>query len=410
MNDVRDELKAYLDGELPEGRAAEIAKAIEADPLLQQEAQMLRDIGEGIREIAAAPPAMGFERTLTAVSRRRPWFTRWPTMVAAASFAVVAIAFSGPLMSSARFAPSSESAQVTASPMMPSAGAAEPDFEAKGRVGGGTTGGGTGGGGAPASAGEFADMATAPSDQKSEARPMPAPGASPASPEPNQVPVGERLVIKSGELTLRVDDALASQQQAIRVAKGLGGFVASSNGSTYERGLPSASLTLRVPSRHFETAMEQLASVEGGAEIVSRSSTGDDVTAQVADVEARLRVLRGEEEQYLAILKETRKIGDVLAVKERLSQVRQQIESYDAQRKVMRDQASLSTINATFLQRPAVGTPEGPKNWAGDAWAKAVNGLQAVGTALAQAGIFLFVFAPIWLPVVLIGWWLVRRR
>ena len=132
MNDVRDELKAYLDGELPEGRAAEIAKAIEADPLLQQEAQMLRDIGEGIREIAAAPPAMGFERALSAVTRRRrPWFTRWPALVAAASIAVVAIAISGPLMPQARLGAAAETS-VASSPMMPSDNADEPEFMAKG--------------------------------------------------------------------------------------------------------------------------------------------------------------------------------------------------------------------------------------------------------------------------------------
>lgn len=398
MNDVRDELKAYLDGELPEGRAAEIAKAIEADPLLQQEALMLRAIGEGIREIAAAPPAMGFERALTAVSRRRrPWFTRWPAMAAAASIAVVAIAISGPLMNQARLSVATEAAPA-ASPMMPSASPGD-EFMAKGQFGGGTTGGTTGGGGA----------ASAEDKEMAPAEAMPRTAAPSASAQANQIPVGERMVIKNGELTLRVDDALAAQQQAVRIAKGLGGFVESSSGSSYERGLPSASVTMRIPSKQFENALEQLAAVEGHAEIVSRSSTGDDVTAQVADIEARLKVLRGEEEQYLAILKETRKIGDVLAVKERLSQVRQEIESYDAQRKVMRDQASLSTIHATFLQRQTVGTPEAPKNWAADAWAKAVNALTAVGTALAQAGIFLFVFAPIWLPVVLIGWWLARR-
>ena len=417
MNDVRDELKAYLDGELPEGRAAEIAKAIEADPLLQQEAQMLRAIGEGIREIAAAPPAMGFERTMMAVTRhRRPWFTRWPGYVAVGSLVVFASAsilfptFSQSkeaALEDALFASSTGVSGKDGVPQMPSANAGEPEFAAKSKM---ERGGRTDG---VVDLVPFDRDLTFTAGQPDE---TPTGGAesagtpAPASTQPNAVPAAERLVVKSGELTLRVDDALASQQQAIRVTKGLGGFVANSTNSTYERGLPSASLTLRVPSKQFETAMEQLAAIEGAAEIVSRSTTGEDVTAQVADVEARLKVLRGEEEQYLEILKATRKIGEVLAVKERLSQVRQEIESYDAQRKVMRDQAALSTIEATFLQRPSVGVPEGPKNWANDAWSRAVNALEAVGTALAKAGIFLFVFSPVWLPVVLIGWWLARRR
>ncbi len=88
---LRDDLKAYLDGELPPPRMAEMREAIERDPDLAREANLLRAIGEGIRSAAPQPAPAGLEETLAALNRgaRRPWWVlAAPMAVAAAGVAV----------------------------------------------------------------------------------------------------------------------------------------------------------------------------------------------------------------------------------------------------------------------------------------------------------------------------------
>ena len=47
--------------------------------------------------------------------------------------------------------------------------------------------------------------------------------------------------------------------------------------------------------------------------------------------------------------------------------------------------------------------------WFSDAWYGAVNGFTVVGRFLAQVVLYVLVWSPIWVPVVLVGLW-VRRR
>ncbi|MGV3616734.1 MAG: hypothetical protein ACO1SV_15510 [Fimbriimonas sp.] len=74
---LHDDLKAYLDGELPAERMAEMREAIDRDPMLAQEAEALSGISGAIKMAAAQPSSVGLEETLKALSRRerRPW---WP--------------------------------------------------------------------------------------------------------------------------------------------------------------------------------------------------------------------------------------------------------------------------------------------------------------------------------------------
>ena len=184
------------------------------------------------------------------------------------------------------------------------------------------------------------------------------------------------------------------------------GRVESSSKNNDEGTLATANLTLRVPVDTFQGAVNRLRNL---GRVTSDNLTGQDVTTQVVDVEARLKVLRAEEDQYVELLKATNKIGEVLSVRERLSQVRQEIESLDATRKSLRDQSAESTIHLALAERPKPDRPQQNENWAEDAWSAAVNGLSAAGRAIGKALVFLFVFSPIWLPIVMLAWWIARR-
>lgn len=387
MNDIREDIKAFLDGELSPERSKEVQAAIDADPTLREELDFMRNLGMEIKRLKPEPAIQGANAAMAAVRRsRRPLWLRLETYVAGA-LGLLLIAIFFPV-----FAQSKEAAKRSMSDSMASAGESTAT-PSRGR------------------AGKDKDFSTLPQDgfvgggggvQAPEEAEVPKTEAPP-SPAPTTM---RQLLIRTATLTVLVPKAQDALAASIRIATSHGGYSSGDNLSIHEGDLPVATVSLRVPVRSFEQVRAEILKL--GTMIENNSNT-DDVTAQVADVEARLKVMRAEEESYVTMLRAARKVGELLEIKERLSSVRQEIESLDAQRKVLRDQAAYSTINATFTQKEQIGDPAPPKDWTEDSWTSAINGLKAVGRFLGQSVIYLFVYAPIWAPIVLIGWWLSRR-
>lgn len=229
-------------------------------------------------------------------------------------------------------------------------------------------------------------------------------GASSAT---NTVPLeSERRVIQTGSLSLRVENLQAALEQAEAIANAHGGYVENQNDSGSQTQLPRGNMTLRVKSVHFGDAMNQLRAL---GEKLSESTNREDITRQYADIEGRLRALRAEEESYVTMLRAAKKVGELLEIKERLGSVRQELESYESQRRALANLSTLSTISLSLEQRVKPGQPEKGERWTEDTWSAAVNALTSAGRFLGRLVIFIFVFAPIWLPPVLLFWWLAKR-
>lgn len=383
MNDIREDLKAYLDGELETARAQEVEQALATDPALRQEAELMKAMSETLKAMVPDTPPTGAAKTLDRLRKRRWGLGQWVTMGGAIALAFVAINLVRPGGGAMVGADSAVFNEMSAGKVAEAPASTLPSTGDEGIDVSTLRGGGVGGGGG-------ADKA---------------PGRS-ASPAPIvDVPTLNPLLIRTANLWLKVTSASESLAQAEQIAKGNGGFTTSTNHSSTEGATPSATATLRVPVKTFESALGALRKL---GEVVQDQSNSDDVTTEVADIEARIKVMRAEEDSYVTMLRAARRVGELLEIKERLSSVRQQIESLDAQRKALRGQASYSTINVTFTERPKAGEPK-KENWSGDAWSNAVNGLMSVLRSLGQAAIFAFVYAPIWLPILFIGWLVARR-
>ncbi|MBL8061347.1 MAG: DUF4349 domain-containing protein [Chthonomonas sp.] len=219
--------------------------------------------------------------------------------------------------------------------------------------------------------------------------------------------VTQRQIIRRGELMLKVKDLREAQSQAVRYVNQVGGFVEAEQSSNLTLSVSETALTLRVPVAKFESAMETFS---GLGTPLSRSVSSEDITSQVVDMEARLRVMRAQEEVYLNLLKQSRSLKDSLEVQNRLMELRQEIESIDAQLKSQRELASLSTIVLT-LRTDVKPVPEDQnEGWAQESWTAATNSLGSVARQMGAQLIGFIVFAPIWLPFAILVWWLVRRN
>lgn len=169
----------------------------------------------------------------------------------------------------------------------------------------------------------------------------------------------DRKIIRNADLSLEVNDPNGTQQRIASIAESVGGFVitsetkqsdATSNGQSVE-----TSLVVRVPSSQFGVALDKIRAL--GSRIVQEKVSGQDVTEEFIDLEARIKTQKALEEQFLEIMKRAGKVSDALEVQTQIASVRSDIERLEGRKRFLESRTSLSTINATLrAPRPIVAS------------------------------------------------------
>lgn len=222
-----------------------------------------------------------------------------------------------------------------------------------------------------------------------------------------QQPASQRLVIKNASVSLQVENVADAEARVRARAEQLGGYVVSVQTSGSDAYLSSV-ITFRVPADRFE---EALTGVEGLArKVLSRSVSGDDVTEEFVDLEARLRNLEATRDRLLDLLAKATRVEDALQVNQALSDVQGEIEQIQGRMKYLRESAAFSTISADLQPVPPPPTIIEPDGWQPLRVAQeALAGLVEFGQGLASLAIVLLVWSPVWLTLLLAGRWGLRR-
>jgi len=182
-------------------------------------------------------------------------------------------------------------------------------------------------------------------------------------------------VIKTASVEIRVSKGRFQIQfsKANVLAESLGGFVSSSNVSETSGRIASGTLTIRVPAAKFQTAISRLKAL---GKVTAEEQSGQDVSREFVDLEARLRTARAQEAFYLKLLDQSKTIADLVQVQLQLGNLQLQIEQLQGQIQFLKDQADFSTITARIYE-PGSNKP-GPVKGLGRAWRQAVDAAQAV--------------------------------
>jgi len=164
----------------------------------------------------------------------------------------------------------------------------------------------------------------------------------------------ERKIIRNAALTVEVTSPGDSQHKIVSIAESHQGFVVTSEATqraSEDRTKPEMTVTLsvRVPAAQFNQVMDEIRAV--GARVIQEKVTGQDVTEEFMDLEARIKNQKALELQFLEIMKRAGKVDDALSVQRQLAEVRTEIEKLEGRRRFLENQSSLSTINVT-LQPP----------------------------------------------------------
>jgi hypothetical protein len=215
------------------------------------------------------------------------------------------------------------------------------------------------------------------------------------------------MVIRNAYIQLVVEDVNQVLERVAGLAQDLGGYVLSSE-SQEQGDSRVGKASIRVPSDRMDEALKTLRglAVRTGRE----NSTAKDVTEEFVDQEARLRALRATEEQYLQLMRTARTTDDIIKVQQSLTQIREQIERSEGRINYLRRSTEMAVISMDITTsgaaRPLAGGEWNPADQA----TLAFRALLGMASAAASVAIWVVIFAPVWLPFLLLLRWWTRRQ
>jgi len=218
----------------------------------------------------------------------------------------------------------------------------------------------------------------------------------------------DRKIIQNAEIRLRVDDIAGVSEKIKNKTTDLQGY--PSDMAVYADGRnANASMVLRVPRAGYPQLLSFISSL--GHVDYKREYTND-VTAQYVDLDARVKVLRTEEDSLLAILAKAEKIEDILKVKAQITATRQERESLEAQLQAMRSSVEYATVSVDLYQpansEAAVNLEN--LNVFSRSYRAFISGFNALTGQLANLVVFFFAALPGLLLLALIVFAVVRLR
>jgi hypothetical protein len=171
-----------------------------------------------------------------------------------------------------------------------------------------------------------------------------------------------RKVIKTANLNLQTLNFNEFQTALEEKIAESGAYLqyADVSGTDYYGGKKSANYTIRVPEAKLNFF---LAGVEGIATVTNKTVGEEDVTLSYVDTETRIKTLEIEQERLLALLEKADDLEYIIRLEERLSEVRYNIESYQARLRTYDDKITYSTVRIYVYEVTRVQEKEPETLW-----------------------------------------------
>ena len=204
--------------------------------------------------------------------------------------------------------------------------------------------------------------------------------------------ISERLVIKTGRLSLLVADVRRSAEQITKFVESEGGFVLSADihrikpGSQQLRG----TLSVKVPAKKFTRIFNRIKNF--GLKVVGENISGRDVTEEYIDLQSRLRNLEAAESQLLDLMKRAGSVSEILQVQKELVNTREKIERLKGRMEFLKKSAKMATITINLAveeeELPVVEEGWRPKKVAKGALRSLIKFWQRIGNLAIWSAIF----------------------
>ena len=225
----------------------------------------------------------------------------------------------------------------------------------------------------------------------------------------------ERKIINKADLTVETIEFDNSLTTLEKLTGNLEGYIESSN--IYQAGISkwnyndnrSAEFVIRIPKNNFQKFLNDSGNL---GTVTNKRVYGDDITTQYYDRDARLKVLKAQEERYLEILNKAENIEQVLEVEKYLTEVRYEIETITASIKQMDKLVDYSTVNINISEVITVSEAQKVPTTLGEKIVKvfsdSIKSLKTVGTGLILAFIAVIPYGVIILIIAGIVYYSIR--
>jgi len=241
------------------------------------------------------------------------------------------------------------------------------------------------------------------------------PAASPAPPQAESstpLPNGP-MIVRTAQLTLVARDFDQVRAALEDILRRHGGYAGELNVNSPTAGSRTLTATLRVPADHLDAAMAELKKL---GRVEAESQSGEEVTHQYIDLEARLSNARNTEQRLTELLRDrTGKLSDVLAVEVEIGRVRGEIEGMEAEKKTLLNQVSFGTLTLTVSEDYKAELQIVPDSTFARFRNAAVGGYRTMAAGVVNVALFMVSYGPsflLWAGLLLaarFGWRRLRR-
>ncbi|HEX5938200.1 MAG TPA: DUF4349 domain-containing protein [Actinomycetota bacterium] len=180
---------------------------------------------------------------------------------------------------------------------------------------------------------------------------------SPQAPEPSPAPPGQEepgsqdltKIIRDGRIGIVVRNGAFGDTvgDLTMIAERNTGFILSSSTNDDRSG----TFVLRIPANRFDRARAEIRAL--GLRVRFEQVTGEDVTAEFIDHEARLRILQERKALLTELSEQADTTEEILQLGNQLDEVQLQIERIQGQLRFLNDQVAESTLRVVIKERSA---------------------------------------------------------
>lgn len=161
-----------------------------------------------------------------------------------------------------------------------------------------------------------------------------------------------RKLIRTVELEMETKEFERMMSELETQVQDLGGYIENLetyNGSNYSGYRVSrwANLTIRIPREALNGFLQNMSQI---GNVVRRSDSVEDVTLSYVDMESRRDTLKAEQARLLELLERAETVEDMIALEERLSNVRYYLESMESKLRTIDNQVDYSTVHLNLSE------------------------------------------------------------
>ena len=167
-----------------------------------------------------------------------------------------------------------------------------------------------------------------------------------AGAQPAQLVSQQRIIIRTVNMSIVVDEIQAAIDDIARIADEAGGWMVSSDRSLKHAG----SISVRVPATGLDSVVEMLRNL--ATDVESETSASQDVTDEYYDLQSRLKNQRATEEALINLLEKAEHVQYALEVQRELTKVQENIERMLGRIKLLEETSAYSLITVHLSLAP----------------------------------------------------------